>query len=458
MQKLISFIIPTRRLNNVAGFFDNIEQTVSDPSCVEVLIKFDDDQEGVLEFIENEIRKRPFTIKYIITPRFEGTFSLWIGMESLFYLTDPTSYFIQILSDEPRFKTHHWDKILRKYIGFFPDDVFRLRLSVMKYANYSSHYECTFRPDSFPICTRRWLELTEGTGDCWGSDAYHQCVAYHLSLGPGGYFNFYREGGLWRDVVMNEIELSGLEFGVGVKLEDQLERHKRNLREWNRLTSHVMQEHFSYLARRIYCYIWAHEHGIKEFHFVNYPNRKVLALKLPDGRKVIEVSYGVQRFVIYTQNLIRRVLTFPRRTINLIILTFRVLRARYQNNAPIRILDKVGTLSGTKKMLFLMLHANRKTRDEFVVGKVSFKRRVKLFVMMVVSYLMTPVNMVFRVFDKLIKMSPPGLTALTKKQPKIPRGIKPPNASQIEWLRKEMQWQEDKKRALTNKIFEGVAE
>lgn len=277
MSKLISFITPSRRLGNIKEFFDNIEKTVFDPDNVEVLIKFDNDQAGVIDFIEEEIKKRPFTIKYIVTPRLEGIYSVWVAMEQLFFMT-ADSYFIQIISDEPRFLTPHWDKLLKNYIGFFKDDVFRLRLSSMKLTNYSSHYECTFRPDSFPIYTRRWLELSEGTGDCWGSDAYQQCLAFQLALGPGSYFNFYREGGICRDVPVYDINLGGLEFCVGVSSEEQKERHKRNLKEWARLTTYPMQEHFSYLARRMNGYIWAKEQGLKEFKLVKNINRKTVTV------------------------------------------------------------------------------------------------------------------------------------------------------------------------------------
>ncbi len=310
MEKLISFIIPSRYLENVRSFLDNIEQTISDPSQVEVLIKLDDDLPESRPFIEAEVNKRPFDIKYIITPRLEGIFSVWLPVEQLFFMS--SGHFIQILSDEPRFKTKHWDLILQKYKKFFPDDVFRLRLSSMKIANYATHYECTFRPDSFPIYTRKWLELTEGAGNCWGSDAYQQCVAFHFALGPGSYFNFYREGGHCRDVVVHEIEMDGLEFGVGVSPEDQVVRHKRNLKEWNRLTSHQMQEHFSYLARRMYCYMWAYTNQIKEFKLITKEHRRTISIVDREGKELLEVSYAVQRLVVYSQNLLRKVLTLPR--------------------------------------------------------------------------------------------------------------------------------------------------
>lgn len=311
MSKLITFITPSRRLDNIKGLIDNLAETTAEPSRIELLIKFDDDQEGVVEFIENEIKTAPFSIRYIRTPRLEGIYSVWVAMEHLFFVSDPDSYFYQIISDEPRFLTKHWDVLLEKYKGFFEDDLFRLRLSDVKLCNYSSHYECTFRPDSFPIYTRRWLELTEGTGDCWGSDAYQQCVAFQLSMGSGGYTNFYRIGGVCRDIPIFDIKLGGLEFCVGVSAEDQRERHKRNLREWARLTSFEMQEHFSYLARRMDAYIFAHENNLRNFKLVKNCAQKTVDIKTGDGYLVKEYCYSLSRLYIYTQNISRAVFVGP---------------------------------------------------------------------------------------------------------------------------------------------------
>jgi hypothetical protein len=303
--KLITFIIPSRNLKNLSAQFDHFEKNTFDHKSIEFLIKLDEDQEGVESFIQEEVNKHSFSIKYIITPRLGGTFSLWIGIEQLFSMASKNSYFIQVLSDEPYFLTHHWDNILRKYIHFYPDDVFRLRLSSVKFTNYASHYECAFRCDSFPIYTRRWLELTEGIGDCWGSDAYQQCVAYHLGLGPKGYVNFYREGSLNRDIPIIDIEMGGLEFGVGVDIESQQVRHIRNLQEWRRLSSFKMQERFSYLARRIYCYIWANENYKKPFILERDHNRKTVMVVSENNTIIFEASYKLQPLLIHLQNLLR---------------------------------------------------------------------------------------------------------------------------------------------------------
>lgn len=309
MSKLISFLVPTRNLEHLNAQFDHFEKSTTDLSAIEFLIKIDSDHQAADAFMQEQVKRRPFKIRYISAPRMAGIFSLWAGVEQLLALVDDSSYFIQILSDEPYYTTQGWDQILRRYIGFYPDHVFRLRLSDVKFNNYATHYECAFRCDSFPIYTRRWLELTEGAGDCWGSDAYHQCVAYQLSLGPGGYFNFHRERSLCRDVPATDLKMGGLGFCVGVSEEMQRERHIRNLREWRRLSGYKMQERFSYLARRMYCYIWAIEHKIPAFQLVTDKKKKQILVVSEAGDVVYSVSYQLQMPIIVMQNLMRDMYT-----------------------------------------------------------------------------------------------------------------------------------------------------
>lgn len=405
---------PSRRLNNLIELFDNLEKTTADPSGIEVLVKLDDDQEGVKEFIEAEVTKRSFSIKYIITPRLEGVFSVWVGMEQLFRMADPDSYFITIISDEPRFTTQGWDNQLRKYMGFFKDDVFRLRLSKVKFANYAAHYDCTFKPDSFPIYTRKWLELTEGTGNCWGSDAYQQCIAFQLSLGPGGYNNIYREGGICRDVVVYDIEMEGLDFGVGVSAAEQKKRHKRNLKEWSRLSSYYMQERFSYLARRINCYIWAREHHIEQFKLINCKNRKTVLLVDKNNKKLLELSYALPRIVVYAQNAYRWMLLLPRKLANMCLTVIRLPVKEISRNNDVKLNEIIpnGYNSNT------------------------LKKRLKRTVNNLKIMAWVPINVISRRIDQLLAQSPPGISD-----------------KQSKWLKQEMQHQQQYQASLSEKTF-----
>lgn len=309
--KLISFIMFSRNLNVVKGFLDNIESTVKNPESVELLLKLDEDQVEAKRFIEEEAAKRPFSIKYIITPRLNGLVSLWLACNELFLLSSPDSYFVQSISDEVRFETIHWDEILKKYIGFFPDHVFRLRMSTFKLNTYPFPFICNLTPDSFPIYTRQWLTLTMGFGSCfWASDVYHQFVAYHLSLGEQGYrlasTPLYDQG-ISRDVPLLDLKFSGLEFGVGVSSEVQKNLDLWRIQGWNKNLSHCYQEDYSYLAKRLSSYIWAVKNNIKQFSIRQ--NKLKKTVQVVDESGVIlyrEVSYQLPRMAFYMANVLRK--------------------------------------------------------------------------------------------------------------------------------------------------------
>lgn len=429
MSKLISFIIPSRYPKNVQAFFDNIQETAHHPQQIEVLVKFDDDQTDTISWLKRQQEIRPFTIKFINTPRIEGFYSGAIAVEQLFYMTDPDSYFIHIMSDEPRFLTKGWDDILRSYQHFFKDDIFRLRLSSFKYKNYSSHYECTFQPDSFPIYTRRWLELTEGTGDCWGSDGYQQCVAFHLALGPKSYFNYFREFTYHRDVVVPNIDMAGLEFAAGVATSIKLEREKRNFAEWNRLTSHPMQEHFSYLARRLYCAIVAAEYRLTEFQLIKNEHHKTVVMVDKYGTEFLEVSYAVPRLVVYTQNLARRLYTTPR------LLASRWLK-QIKHSQKKSVQNHVALSEPTPEHLHMEYHSPRKKLRR------SLRRLISPY------YQLT--NFIDQQF---LTKKRPGISVLYSKRPQLQQGVKPPTSAQVMWLREELNNQQTAQKKLRDKLF-----
>lgn len=308
--KLISFICSSRNLNIVKGFLDNIEATVKYPEMVECLFKLDEDQVEAKSFIEVEIAKRPFTIKYLLTPRLNAVTAAGVAYNDLFTKFMPDAYFIQVISDEVRFETMHWDEILKKYIGFFPDHVFRLRMSQFKFRTYPSLFNCNQIPDSFYICTRQWMYLSLGFGThCWGSDVVSQFIAYHLSLGEQGYkyhnTPFY-DTGISRDVQLLDIKFNGLDFGVGVPEEVQKNRTLWMTQAWNKNMSHYHQEHFSYMAKRISSYIWAVGNNMQRFTLVRNSVKKTVQVIDEKGVMRREVSYCLPRINFFFANLARK--------------------------------------------------------------------------------------------------------------------------------------------------------
>lgn len=274
---LISFLIPSRNPNLLNRFFNYLESNTKNLSQIEVLIKLDND-EDYQKFIKNS-KKRPFKIKFFVTPRLEGQPSLWFAVEKLFFECNKNSYFVQILSDEPYIVTKNWDEKLKNYKFFFKDSVFRLRTSKLKYFNYSNYFDCVTKPDSYPIYTRKWLELTIGPGNCWGSDAYQQLISYFLALGPFNHLNLSRMGSVSRDIPVNDIKYKGLEWGVNVNSEYKKYMRNYMIWEWRRLCSKKNLIEISYKAMRMYTYILAKEWGVQKFQILRDGNKIKLQAK-----------------------------------------------------------------------------------------------------------------------------------------------------------------------------------
>lgn len=302
---LLSLVIPSRRPHKLVGLLDSIEKTITDFSSVEVLVKIDDDMPGALETIEKEVATRPFTIRYLNTPRLGGVFTLWAGLDDLFAMSDPESYFLMALTDESQFLTPGWDDILKNYVGFFDDDVFRLRVSDSKFVNYSHHFSCCTKPECFPIFTRRWLELTEGICNlCYGSDCYQQSIAFHLALGKRSYLDVWQEEAYFRDVQVHDITFGGFEFGQDISPTEALTRSLYMYREWKRINSYQEQRNIAYLAKKITLYCWAMQKGHREFHFSRRKmDDTVAVIDHATGAVLRRISYHPPRFMIYVRNL-----------------------------------------------------------------------------------------------------------------------------------------------------------
>lgn len=416
MTKLITFIIPSRYPENVVCFLNNLMSTTKNPANISVFVKFDDDIVDEAKCITDQLQNWPFDVKCIFTPRLEGVYSVAIAVEQLFFLST-NSYFIQILSDEPRFKSMHWDDILQQYKAFYPDHIFRLRLSNFKFKNYASNFECAVQPDSFPIYTRRWLELTQGTGDCWGSDAYHQCVAFHLGIGSKNYDNFYSESTNYRDIPIINIEMEGIDFGVGLTPEVRRQRTRRNVKEWNRLSSFSMQEHFSYLARRIDCAIYANKHNIKHFTLKRNNYRKTVSLLNKQGKKVIEISYSLPRIFIYFQNLRRRIKTFP-----------RLLLSRLKN----KLQSNTNTIKSIES-------APEKAKNVYFNFRLAARS--------IINRLIIPLN------NKPFDHKRPGISMLHSNKPDLCIGVNMPTQQEIAWLDGQLKTQNSQQLNLQNKEF-----
>ena len=132
-EKFLSIILIAGFRDRLKAFVEDVDKTSSNKNHFELCILIDEDNSE----IENDIllyqKQYSFEIKYTKTPYKynQGADNFNHG---IFLLSDPSTYFIQSVSDRYRFANNGWDLFLKNYINFIPDDLFFLR--TVKYSRH----------------------------------------------------------------------------------------------------------------------------------------------------------------------------------------------------------------------------------------------------------------------------------------------------------------------------------
>lgn len=247
---LVSFQLASKYPANLIGLFDNLEQLASDPACFEVLVKVDTEDPEIQAVVASEARCRKFKLRQMVMPRGKGYEELWKALNDLYRLTDRSAYFVCNINDEVRIKEKGWDDRLRRYVGLFPDHIYRLRTSKLKFRNYYDFWECGFAPENYAFYTKRWLDICGDWNPCFGPDSSQQYIAYYL-----GYGNYPAIRQFNRDVPILDISWRGEGVGHGLSAEQQIQRTSTNFRLWMRQVSHPMQEELFRRARMLQAHI-----------------------------------------------------------------------------------------------------------------------------------------------------------------------------------------------------------
>ena len=300
---IISLMVPTRRPSQLYPLLDSIEKNTNHKNLIEVIIKLDDDQKEFYTELESKIKNYSFEIKILISARLFGYFSMWIFKQIYWKMSNKDAYFLAMFTDEARFEDG-WDDVIRKYYKFYNDDVFRLRLSHFKYFNYSNIGQSNIFPDSFPIFTRKWLEITNGFGDFWGSDVFHQCVSYHLSRGTAAFYTTFTKNNILRDVVINENIVTNISiFGDDIEEEESKAKTLLIHDEWLRMMSRKSQILQCYYARIMLLTIFAERDKIKDYKILDNKSSKELLLENTHGEILYKFSYDVPKWYAYLNQL-----------------------------------------------------------------------------------------------------------------------------------------------------------
>lgn len=254
---LLSIHLASNRPIQFTEFVENIHTSCSNKNSYEIIVKIDTEDTRMIECV-NELKNKygEHRIKPLIGPRLLGPWSTWEFYNEMFHMTHPDCYFLWNPSDEVRIDTHGWDKILAKYIGFFNDHIFRLKLSDNRLRNFYHLKEVLGTPDNFPFITKKWMDICGLWGDCHSPDVFHQAVAFYLG-----------KKDIFRDIAIFDIELSGIEAGLLIPADKVRSRTLNIHRLWRRALSRKIRNRYLMHATKLEFYINSCKKSAKEITF-----------------------------------------------------------------------------------------------------------------------------------------------------------------------------------------------
>ncbi|MCD6038618.1 MAG: PGL/p-HBAD biosynthesis glycosyltransferase [Gammaproteobacteria bacterium] len=303
--KLISLQLNSNRPAQLSAYFDNIEETADNPQDIEVLVNIDKGDNSMRALLETEIPRRKFTLKYIETARPASFCDLWKPINKLFEITDPDCYFLLNISDEMLFKTVGWDTILKKYVGYFPDHLFRLRASRNKFRNYFDRWECSFAQDAIPITTKKWIDVNGDWNPCFGPDSFQQLVSFYLSKE-----SMFSNECYLRDIPLAEIQFAGDVPAIGISANKLWQHTSDHIKAMEICQSYKMQLEARRRAILIKANIYIH-HQLGDYTIRDIAPRK--AIHIIDNKMNVIIKkwdYKVSRLNIGLINYWRRLFFF----------------------------------------------------------------------------------------------------------------------------------------------------
>jgi glycosyltransferase involved in cell wall biosynthesis len=304
--KLISIQLNSNRPAQLASYFDNIEETADKLSDIEVLVNIDIGDVAMRSLLDAEIQTRKFTLKYVQTPRPKSFCDLWKPINKLLEITDPKSYFLLNISDEMLFATKGWDTILKKYVGYFPDHIFRLRASRNKFRNYFDRWECSFAQDAIPITTKKWVDIGGDWNPCFGPDSFQQLISLYLSKeGKFSNSNYLREA------PFNEIKFVGDVPAMGIDGDKAWRHHRDHIIAMQICQSYPMQLEARRRAMMIKANIIADAEQMDAFKIIDDKSKKqIMLFDVNNQMQTRTFNYSVNWLAINLTNQWRKLAFF----------------------------------------------------------------------------------------------------------------------------------------------------
>ncbi len=291
---LLSILVPSKNKNNLNEFFNSFENNAASPSSFEVIVNIDENDLDMKNFLEQQILKRKFFLKYIESQ--PGYFNGHIHNNTAQELSNKDAYFITCLTDRMQISTKDWDHKLSKYKNFFKDDIFRLTCSEFKSRNYIDYWESCFAPSNIVFTTRKWIEICNYQwSPVFSADSFQQSISYYMMT-----YNNFSSYHFKRDVSLNEFLFDGQKPEPKSEI-DEYERLHGQLKAWDILVSPNIQQVAKRIAMKLIINILK-----SEYDDISYVQNKSSYVLYRDGKAFLKLKFEVSSFKYHFLNFFRK--------------------------------------------------------------------------------------------------------------------------------------------------------
>lgn len=183
MKNGISILIASRKKDNpnfgLPNLLQSLKTRTKDPSSIEVLIKFDDDDEGLSDIIAT-FDSYPFSIRHFFTPRGRGYLDLHVYYNFLYLISDRSKNLVMAMADDFIILNNGWEQIVynqKKGAGDFV--ILHQWLPNLKLP-FEKIIDGGYRVDEAPIWSRPLIDLCGGLGLTSSTDMWTLAIEWML--------------------------------------------------------------------------------------------------------------------------------------------------------------------------------------------------------------------------------------------------------------------------------------
>ena len=302
-KKLLSIHLQSNNPKNFEEFIISMEENIQEHDLIEIIVKIDDDDIAMNKLLEKLVLKSKINIKYISTPLLGSFADLWRSMNDMLLVCEKDTYFLWNMNDEMRIPIKGWDQKLKKYVGMFPDNLFRLRTSIFRNRNYTDEWECCFAPETSAITTKKWIEICGDWNPTLGPDTFNQLVAYYFS-----YHDRFNKDKEIRDIVINDFNFIGEGATLGLTKKQKMKRISETIKPWFKLISYKTLLEASRRSQKIKANIYIEKvfkgrHEEEKLYIID--RGKEIRIMHSTKKTLVRFPYKLPRLRIYIKNFIR---------------------------------------------------------------------------------------------------------------------------------------------------------